>query len=64
MSKEVEVELELDDNIIMKPERSYIELNDDVNTGFIATNKLNDLISGSGRSSKISSLYQSFKDGE
>ena len=51
-------------NIIMKPERSYIELNDDVNTGFIATNKLNDLISGSGRSSKISSLYQSFKDGE
>lgn len=50
-------------NIVMQPERSFIELNDDLPSGFTASNKLTDLLNNNGRN-KMSSLYQSFKDGE
>ena len=49
-------------NIDMQPEISFIDLNENQATGF-TTDKISSLLSSDGRG-KIGSLYQTFKDGE
>ena len=49
-------------NIDMKPDRSFIDLNDDVPTGFTTTDKLSKLLDGTNEN-KIGSLYRTYKDG-
>ena len=49
-------------NIDMQPEISFIDLNENQATGFVA-DKMSSLLNSDGRG-KIGSLYQTFKDGE
>ena len=49
-------------NIDMKPDRSFIDLNDDMPTGFTTTDKLSNLLNGTNEN-KIGSLYRTYKDG-
>ena len=46
----------------MKPDRSFIDLNDDMPTGFTTTDKLSKLLVGTNEN-KIGSLYRTHKDG-
>ena len=49
-------------NIDMKPDRSVIDLNENVPTGFTTTDKLSNLLNGTNEN-KIGSLYRTYKDG-
>ena len=49
-------------NIDMKPDRSFIDLNENVPTGFTTTDKLSNLLNGTNEN-KIGSLYRTYKDG-
>ena len=46
----------------MQPEISFIDLNENQATGFVA-DKMSSLLNSDGRG-KIGNLYQTFKDGE